>query len=118
MVGGIETAILLWESCCVSSLLHGAGTWTEMSGSTEKSLNTLQLWYLRLVLQVGPGAPLASLLWDFGMLDMGLRIWIEKIMLAFHIRKLDDGSLAGRVYREQKLRKWPGLAREVDEICE
>ena len=49
---------------------------------------------------------------------MGLRIWIEKIMLALHIKRLDDGSLAGKVYREQKLRKWPGLALEVDDICD
>ena len=118
VVGGMETAILLWEACCISSLLHGAGTWTDLSGSTEKSLNSLQLWYLRLVLQVGPGAPLASLLWDFGMLDMGLRVWIEKIMLALHIRRLDDRSLAGKVYKEQKLNKWPGLSQEVDDICQ
>ena len=26
VVGGMETALVLWESCCVSSLLHGAGT--------------------------------------------------------------------------------------------
>ena len=41
-VGGMETAILLWESCCISSLLHRAGTWTDMSGATEKKLNSLQ----------------------------------------------------------------------------
>ena len=118
VVGGMETAILLWEACCISSLLHGAGTWTDMSGPTEKSLNSLQLWFLRLVLQVGPGALLASLLWDFKMLDMGLRVWIEKLMLALHIRRLDDRSLAGKVYKEQKLNNWPGLAQEVDEICQ
>ena len=26
--------------------------------------------FIRLVLQVGPGAPVASLLWDFSLLDM------------------------------------------------
>ena len=41
-VGGMETAILLWESCCISSLLHGAGTWTDISGTTEQKLNSLQ----------------------------------------------------------------------------
>ena len=89
-----------------------------MSGSTEKNLNSLQLWFLSLVLQVGPGAPLASLLWDFGMLDMGLRVWMEKIMLALHIIRLDDRSLAGKVYKEQKLNKWPCIAQEVDDICQ
>ena len=29
-LGGMETALMLWETCCVPSLLHGAGTlgWT------------------------------------------------------------------------------------------
>ena len=36
LVGGFETALLLWEICCVPSLLHGAGTWTEISPATEK----------------------------------------------------------------------------------
>ena len=116
-VGGMETAILLWESCCISSLLHGAGTWTDMSGATEQKLNSLQQWYVRLVLQVGPGAPLASLLWDFGFLDMGLRIWVEKVMLMLHISRLGDGTLAGKVYKEQKLKKWPGLVEETEMIC-
>ena len=28
IVGGMETGLLLWEACCVPSLLNGAGTWT------------------------------------------------------------------------------------------
>ena len=28
-VGGIETALYLWQSCCIPSLLSGAGTWVE-----------------------------------------------------------------------------------------
>ena len=61
MVGGMETAILLWEVCCIPSLLHGAGTWTNMSVATTKKLSQLQSWFLRLCFQVGPGAPSISL---------------------------------------------------------
>ena len=39
-------------------------------------------------------------------------------MLVLHIRRLDDDSLAGKVYREQTSNKWPGLAQEADQICE
>ena len=63
-VGGMETALLLWESCCIPSLLNGAGTWTEVTSETEKKLNKTQSWFLRLVFQIGQGAPHASLLWD------------------------------------------------------
>ena len=77
-VGGMETALMLWEVCCIPSLLHGAGTWTEISAKTEKQLNRCQNWFVRLILQVGPGTPLPSLSWDFSLLDMGLRVKLEK----------------------------------------
>ena len=73
-VGGMETAIILWEALCIPSLLNGAGTWTEISAATEKKLEQLQQWFLRLVLQVGQGAPLASLGWETGVMSMKLRI--------------------------------------------
>ena len=61
---------------------------------------------------------MASLLWDFGLLDMGLRIWIEKLMLVLHMRRLDDKTLARKIYEEQVAKQWPGLAKEAVEICQ
>ena len=29
-VGGMASALMLWESCCIPSLLHGAGTWVDI----------------------------------------------------------------------------------------
>ena len=49
VIGGMETALLLWEACYIPSLLSGAGTWTEITATTEKKLNILQCWYLKLV---------------------------------------------------------------------
>ena len=60
---------------------------------------------------------MASLLWDFGRLDMRLRIWIEKIMLVLHIKR-SEGSLASKIYEEQKSEHWPGLVQETDKICQ
>ena len=91
-VGGMETALMLWESCCIPSLLHGAGTWVEMSSATEKQLNKLQCWYVRLILGIGQGSPIAALMWDFSLLDMKLRVWREKLMMIIHIRDLDSDS--------------------------
>jgi hypothetical protein len=97
VTGGFETALMLWEACCIPSLLHGAGTWVEMSKATEKQLNALQVWFLRLVLQIGSGSPVSGLLWDSQLLDMGLRVWKEKILLVIHIRSLGEETLASRV---------------------
>ena len=116
-VGGMDTALLLWETCCIPSLLHGAGTWTDITAAAEKKLNTIQRWYFRLIYQIGPGAPLSSLLWDSITLDMKFRVWIEKILLILAIRNLEEDSIAHLVYREQKEKKWPGLAAETAKIC-
>jgi hypothetical protein len=116
-VGGLATALMLWESCCVPSLLYGAGTWVDITAATVNRLNNLQNWFLRLVLQVGPGAPKSSLGWESGLMDMGLRIKLEKVMLVFHLRSLAEDTLARKVYEEQKEKRWPGLALETENIC-
>ena len=46
LVGGMETALFLWESCCVPSLLNVAGTWTQISTATEKKFNAIQSNFL------------------------------------------------------------------------
>ena len=44
------------------------------------------------------------------------RVWQEKILLA--IWQQEEGSLAREVLEEQVRMGWPGLAREVQEICQ
>ena len=48
---------------------------------------------------------------------MKQRIWKLKLMMA---RKIlyQEGSLAHEIYEEQLKHDWPGLAKEVKEICE
>ena len=116
--GGMNTALLLWEACLVPSLLQGASTWVEVSEKTVKKLNSLQQWFLRLILQVGPGTPVAALGWETGVLDMKLRIYQEKLALISHIKSMDEKSLASQMYREQLEKGWPGLAKEAKVICE
>ena len=67
---------------------------------------------------MGPGAPLGSLSWDVAGLDMGVRVKEQKVLLALHLRYLDQESLAHRVYIEQLAMGWPGLASEAEQICE
>ena len=97
-VGGMETAILLWEKCCIPSLLHGSGTWIKTSPDTIKVLNKIQHNFLRMVLSVGPGAPVASLCFESGVLDMEIRIWIELCMVVLDFRNKKATSLATIIY--------------------
>ena len=116
-MGGMTTALMLWEACCIPSMLHAAGTWVNISKATEDRLNALQFWFLRLALRIGQGSPVAALLWDTSLLDMSIRIYREKIMMVIHLRSFDETTLARRTYEEQKQQSWPGLARETAAIC-
>ena len=73
---------------------------------------------MKLALEVGQGAPSASLLWDSSCLDMVLRVWEQKLLFVLYLRNLDEDTLASKVYTEQKTQKWPGLAAETLKICE
>ena len=95
--GGMNTAILLWEACIVPSLLQGASTWVEVAAKTIKKLNSLQEWFIRLILQVGPGTPLAALGWETGLMDMKLRIYKEKLSMILHLKDLEEKSLASQI---------------------
>ena len=95
-----------------------AGTWVEVTPEVEKRLNKIQNYFVRLVLRIGPGSPLAAILWDSSLLDMKLRIYLEKIMMIIHLRSLDKETLANQIYEEQKSNKWPGLYEETRVICE
>ena len=71
-----------------------------------------------MILQVSQGAPSASLLWDLAALDMSLRVYKEKILFVLHLRNLENTTLAGQVFIEQKENNWPGLSEETRLICE
>ena len=93
------------------------GTWVGITKATIKQLNNLQRWFIRLVLQVPQGTPTAALTWETGLMEMGLRVQIEKLLLVLHIRSLDEETLARKIYEEQKQQLWPGLATETKDIC-
>ena len=50
--------------------------------------------------------------------DMGVRVMEPKLLLALHLRHLDEESLANQVYQDQLAMGWPDLATEVGKICE
>ena len=51
------------------------------------------------------------------MLDIKLRVWVEKVMMILHIRGLKEDSVAKQVWRAQRAYLWPGLAQECENIC-
>ena len=117
-MGGFVSGLFLWESCCIPSLLYNAGSWQGISKDAEKRLDALQNWFLRILLRQGPGAPSSAILWELQVLTMARRIWREKLCLCLHVARLDEDTLANKIWKEQQLYNWPGLAKECKEIAE
>ena len=117
VTGSLQTAMVLWEYCCIPSLLSGAGSWTGISQESKRTLNKLQFNYLRKALEIGPGAPLASVLWECGVLERELRVWKEMVLLALDFAYRGCSTLAGGVFLAQQENEYPGLAQEVRVIC-
>ena len=117
-VGGIMGAWDLWHAAILPSLLANCGTWTELPEKAIEMCDELQNLFIRIMLEVPVSTPKVALRVETGMLGMKQRIWIEKLNLAQFIRRSGSKSLSGKIYLEQLEQGWPGLAREVEEICD
>ena len=53
---------------------------------------------------------------EVAMLGMKQRLWMEKVKFVQRLKRMEN-SLAKEVYEEQRNNDWPGLAKEVTEIC-
>ena len=116
-VGGFRSAVDLWELAILPTLLYNSETWVHIPKVAEDRLEDLQAYFMRLILRVPQGTPKVALQSETGLLSMKLRIWKRKCMLIHHIQNMEEGALAKQVYSEQRRNDWPGLAKEVTEIC-
>ena len=115
-IGGMMATKYIWEGAIVPSLLAGAGTWMGCNAKEEEMCEEVQELYWRTILQVPKGTAKVMLRAETGSMKMKQRIWKQKLMLAARIAG-QEGSLANQIYMEQLEMGWPGLAREVEEIC-
>ena len=52
------------------------------------------------------------------MIDCKYCVWKEKCLLFLRINQLEDDALAKQINKEAAKNNWPGLATEVQAICE
>ena len=118
VIGGMMGAWDLWNHAIVPSLLSNCGTWMEISDTTVNKLEELQNLMVRRMLCVPESTSVVALRAEAGLLSMKHRIWLENVALAMAIRKMPESHLSKQVMEEQMMRGWPGLAKEVMDICE
>ena len=118
VIGGMEAAIDIYESCIVPSLLSNASTWMEVQKHTEERLDALQDLFGRVLLQIPQSTPKLAARAALGLLGMKWRVWEAKVLLVVAIREQEEDCLAKEILDEQVRMDWPGLAKEVKKICQ
>ena len=116
-MGGVETAIELYESCIMPSLMANCDTWMEVRKETEDKIDAIQDLFGKGILQMPQSTPKLSIRAALGQLGARHYIWQQKVLLVLAIWQQDEDSLARQVLEEQVRLGWPGLAKEVQEIC-
>ena len=106
--GGLIAGLDIFEMAIIPMLLNNTGSWSDMDEITLKELEKLQTLFLTVLLAVPASVAGPALLWDTSTLSMKNRIDKRKLNLAYHIRRLDDNSLAKQVMDEQVQKHWPG----------
>ena len=117
MMGGMMAAWELWEKALIPSLLNGSGTWLGNCKMTVDLCDNIQNFFWRVMLCVPESCPKIALRCETRMLGMKWRIWQEKILLLMRIKGHGMNTLCRQVYEEGIKNDWPGLAKEVAEIC-
>ena len=100
------------------SLLSGAGTWLGGCTTAVELCNDVQNFFWRVMLGVLESCPKIALQCETKMIGMKWRVWQEKILLLLRIKSHDADVLCRKVYDEGVKNGWPGLWKEVTQICE
>ena len=112
VVGGVQTGIMLWETCVIPFLLNNASVWLQMKESDMRRLFKIENYFFNSLLAVR-NCPSMSLYWETGSLVMPMRILKEKLILYHHISCLPANSPALQILSIQERLHLPSLRDEI-----
>ena len=101
-MGGMMAAKVLLVRALLPSLLSGACNWSGFKQTTEEDCDNMIYLYWRIMFKVPEGTPQVALITETGTMRTRWRIWEAKVLM---------------VSKQQLALGWPGLAREVSDIC-
>ena len=116
-LGSLVSAWILWEKALVPCLLSGSGAWLGDCTKAADLCDEIQLYFWRKVLAVPISTPKIAIQAEMNAMSFKWRIWLQKCLLLRRIKMKDETALAKKVYLESIKYGWPGLARDVKNIC-
>ena len=103
----------LSNACLDSKVKYGCGVWNKLSSNQEKEINELKVRLLKRVLEVPLSTPSSVIKYEFGITDLDLDCYMEKIILAYGT--LEQDSLGRQLLNRMMELNVPGFCVETKE---
>ena len=116
VVGGIKTALVLWESCTLPFLLKNCSAWLEIKSRDMDRICKVNNLFLQTILNCQK-APIPLMYFDLNVLYPTFRILKEKLNLYHHIIAcLSPKAVIHQVLISQRRLHLKGLHSEIEDF--
>ena len=100
--GGFMTALTIWEAAVTPYLYNSACCWLETPQAALSLLDSLQVEFMRVMLQTPRTTPVVSMYWDLGAPLAVNRIIDYKVRFYYHLLHLSKESIAFTIFDNQR----------------
>ena len=97
----MESMLILYESVFLPRLIYNCESWSNMTDKDYQALQSAQLLYLRNVVEVPRGTPIAALYLELGILPIKFEIEKRQLLFLRRILNKDFDDPLQLVYDEQ-----------------
>ena len=104
---------ILSNACVDSKVKYGCAVWNKLNNCQTKKINELKIRLVKRVLELPYSTPSTAVKYEFGITDLELDCYMEKIILAYNT--LNQDGLGSKLLREMMEKNVPGFCVEVKE---
>ena len=104
---------MLSNACMDSKVKYGCAVWNKLNKCQTKIINDLKVRLVKRMLELPFSTPSSAIKYEFGITDLDLDCYMEKIILAYGV--LSEESLGNILLREMMKKNVPGFCVELKE---
>ena len=109
---------MLSNVCVDAKVKYGCGVWNELSNGQIKELNSLKVNMLKRAIELPYSTSTSVIQYEFGVTDLELDTYMEKIILACEVLNDETDSVAQKLLCNMLQNKVPGFCSELDKALE
>ena len=115
-LGGINTALLVFQQSILPTLWHNAETWINTSKKSMRIISGLYSSFFQTIFRIGSGTPQPNFYWQTAMLLPQYFLLQKKLGFLYHLVNLPEDSLGRKVIDLEAGKKLEGgLVTEMEE---